>query len=158
MPRSERIPQGAPNLPYQIRGEVYEPARNDEPLVETGIASWYGQPFHGRRTATGEVYDMHTMTAAHKTMPLPSYALVRNVNNGREVVVRVNDRGPFIAGRVIDLSLAAARRLRISGIARVEVRRLTHAEIRTGVWKLQSQTVASAEPETRHRPAAPEVR
>jgi rare lipoprotein A len=138
------IPQGAPNVPYEIKGETYEPEAADVPLTETGIASWYGKPFHGRRTATGEVYDMHAMTAAHKTMPLPSYALVRNPRNKREVVVRVNDRGPFKPGRVIDLSHAAARKLGISGIAPVEVRRLTHAEIRSGTWKIPVQRVADA--------------
>lgn len=143
VPRVVAIPQGAPNVPYEIKGELYEPENDDVPLVETGIASWYGHPFHGRRTATGEVYDMHAMTAAHKTMPLPSYALVRNPKNRREVVVRVNDRGPFKPGRVIDLSRAAARKLGIAGIAPVEVRRLTHAEIRSGDWKLPAQRVAS---------------
>ncbi len=143
VPRVSAIPQGAPNLPYEIKGELYEPLAEDVPITETGIASWYGRPFHGRRTATGEVYDMHAMTAAHKTMPLPSYAVVRNPKNRREVVVRVNDRGPFKDGRVIDLSHAAARKLGISGIARVEVRRLTHAEIRSGTWKLPAQRVAS---------------
>jgi rare lipoprotein A len=144
VPRVAAIPQGAPNVPYEIKGETYEPEAADVPLVETGIASWYGKPFHGRRTATGEVYDMHAMTAAHKTMPLPSYALVRNPRNKREVVVRVNDRGPFKPGRVIDLSHAAARKLGISGIAPVEVRRLTHAEIRSGTWKLPPQRVAAS--------------
>jgi rare lipoprotein A len=142
VPRVVAIPQGAPNLPYEIKGEVYDPESDDVPLVETGIASWYGRPFHGRRTATGEVYDMNAMTAAHKTMPLPSYAVVRNPKNRREVVVRVNDRGPFKPGRVIDLSRAAARKLGISGIAPVEVRRLTHAEIRSGSWRLPAQRLA----------------
>lgn len=145
VPRVVAIPQGAPNVPYEIKGEIYEPGNDDVPLVETGIASWYGRPFHGRRTATGEVYDMYAMTAAHKTMPLPSYALVRNPKNRREVVVRVNDRGPFKPGRVIDLSRAAARKLGISGIATVEVRRLTHAEIRSGSWKLPPQRLADAQ-------------
>ncbi|WP_298833370.1 septal ring lytic transglycosylase RlpA family protein [uncultured Piscinibacter sp.] len=143
VPRVAAIPQGPPNVPYEIKGERYEPEAEDVPLVETGIASWYGRPFHGRRTATGEVYDMHAMTAAHKTMPLPSYALVRNPRNKREVVVRVNDRGPFKPGRIIDLSRAAARKLGIGGIAKVEVRRLTHAEIRSGAWKLPPQRVAA---------------
>jgi len=147
VPRVVAIPQGAPNLPYEIKGETYEPENEDVPLVETGIASWYGHPFHGRRTATGEVYDMNAMTAAHKTMPLPSYAVVRNPKNRREVVVRVNDRGPFKPGRIIDLSRAAARKLGIGGIAPVEVRRLTHAEIRSGSWKLPAQRLASGEPE-----------
>lgn len=143
VPRVAAIPQGPPNVPYKIKGEVYEPEAEDVPLFETGIASWYGRPFHGRRTATGEVYDMHAMTAAHKTMPLPSYALVRNPRNKREVVVRVNDRGPFKPGRIIDLSRAAARKLGIGGIAPVEVRRLTHAEIRSGAWKLPPQRLAA---------------
>ncbi|WP_341888935.1 septal ring lytic transglycosylase RlpA family protein [Variovorax sp. YR752] len=143
VPRVVAIPQRAPNVPYEIKGELYEPENEDVPLVESGIASWYGHPFHGRRTATGEVYDMHAMTAAHKTMPLPSYAVVRNPRNKREVVVRINDRGPFKPGRIIDLSRAAARKLGISGIAPVEVRRLTHAQIRSGAWKLPPQRIAT---------------
>ena len=135
VPRVEPIRQSAPNVPYEIKGESYEPAASDVPVVETGIASWYGHPFHGRRTANGEVYDMNAMTAAHRTMPLPSYAKVRNLANGREIVVRINDRGPFKRDRIIDLSQAAAKRLRITGVARVEVRRLTHDEIRSGAWK-----------------------
>ncbi|HSC00505.1 MAG TPA: septal ring lytic transglycosylase RlpA family protein, partial [Burkholderiaceae bacterium] len=132
-----------PNQPYEIKGQRYEPESADVPMFETGLASWYGAPFHGRRTATGERYDMNAMTAAHKTMPLPSYALVRNPANGRQVVVKVNDRGPFVKGRIIDLSRAAARRLRIGGVAPVEVRRLTHDEILSGAWKLPVQRVAS---------------
>ncbi len=142
-PRVERLKSGPPNHSYAIKGERYEPEDSDVPMIETGLASWYGKPFHGRRTASGEVYDMNAMTAAHKTMPLPSYALVRNPANGHQVVVKVNDRGPFIKGRVIDLSRAAARKLRIGGVSRVEVRRLTHAEIKTGSWKLPVQRVAT---------------
>ena len=112
-------------------------------LAESGVASWYGAPFHGRRTATGEVYNMHTMTAAHKTMPLPSYAVVTNRRNGRSVIVRINDRGPFIAGRVIDLSLAAARKLGISGLGQVDVKRLTHADILAQSWLSPLPAVAS---------------
>jgi rare lipoprotein A len=144
VPRVEAIPQGHPNVPYEDRGETYEPERSDVPMVETGVASWYGKPFHGRRTASGERYDMHAMTAAHRTMPLPSYAKVRNLANGKEVIVRVNDRGPFRDGRVIDLSRAAARKLGFSGLAQVEVRRLTNDEIRTGAWKRAGPTVAQA--------------
>ncbi len=144
MPRVERIAKGAPNAPYEVRGESYDPARSDVPIVQTGIASWYGKPFHGRRTASGEIYDMHAMTAAHKTMPLPSYARVRNPANGREIIVRINDRGPFKPGRIIDLSHAAAKRLRISGLAAVEVTRLTHDAIRSGAWQRPAaKTVAS---------------
>ena len=141
-PRVERLNSGPPNHTYEIKGERYQPENTDVPMVETGLASWYGKPFHGRRTASGEVYDMNAMTAAHKTMPLPSYALVRNPANGRQVVVKVNDRGPFVKGRVIDLSRAAARKLRIAGVATVEVRRLTHTEIKSGSWKLPVERVA----------------
>jgi rare lipoprotein A len=143
-PRVERLNSGPPNHAYEIKGERYEPEKTDVPMVETGLASWYGKPFHGRRTANGERYDMDAMTAAHKTMPLPSYALVRNPANGRQVVVKVNDRGPFIKGRIIDLSRAAARKLRIGGVGPVEVRRLTHDEILSGAWKLPVQRVAKA--------------
>jgi rare lipoprotein A len=135
VPRIDRIAKGAPNAPYAVGGESYEPERADVPIVQTGLASWYGKPFHGRPTASGEVYDMHAMSAAHKTMPLPSYARVRNPANGREVIVRVNDRGPFKSSRIIDLSFAAARRLGIAGVAPVEVTRLTHDDIRSGAWK-----------------------
>jgi len=143
-PRVERLNNGPPNHAYEIKGERYEPENTDVPMVETGLASWYGKPFHGRRTASGEVYDMNAMTAAHKTMPLPSYALVRNPANGRQVVVKVNDRGPFVKDRVIDLSRAAARKLRIAGVGAVEVRRLTHDEIKSGSWKMPVERVAKA--------------
>ena len=116
-------------------GESYVPLTGDLPLVERGLASWYGRKFHGRRTASGEVYNMHAMTAAHKTMPIPSYARVRNPANGREIIVRVNDRGPFAAGRVIDLSYAAAVKLGVqNGVAPVELERITHDDIRAGRW------------------------
>jgi rare lipoprotein A len=142
VPRIERISTTLPNLPYHVRGQDYQPHNADVPMTDVGIASWYGEPFHGRHTANGEVYDMHQMTAAHKTMPLPSYAVVRNRQNGKQVVVRVNDRGPFKDGRVIDLSLAAARKLGFTGLADVEVRRLTHDDIRTGAWRRPEQRLA----------------
>jgi len=144
-PRVERLRSGPPNHAYEIKGQRYQPEHTDVPMFERGLASWYGAPFHGKRTASGERYDMNAMTAAHKTMPLPSYALVRNPANGRQVVVKVNDRGPFVKGRIIDLSRAAARKLRIAGVAPVEVRRLTHHEIETGAWKLPVQRVAEAQ-------------
>jgi rare lipoprotein A len=133
-PKLESIRSGGPNKPYEVLGQSYTPMTRDEPLVEKGIASWYGRRFHGRRTASGETYNMYAMTAAHKTMPIPSYARVRNPANGREVIVRVNDRGPFSRGRVIDLSYAAAVRLGVqNGIAPVEVERITYEEIRAGL-------------------------
>jgi rare lipoprotein A len=134
-PRVEPIRNGGPNKPYEIAGRRYVPETADVPLYERGLASWYGRKFHGRPTSTGETYDMYAMTAAHPTMPLPSYARVRNPANGREIIVRVNDRGPFHAGRVIDLSYAAAARLDLlRGVAPVEVERLTHDDIRSGAW------------------------
>lgn len=135
-PRIEMLRVGGPNKPYEVLGQRYEPASTDVALTERGLASWYGRKFHGRPTATGELYDMYAMSAAHKTMPLPSYARVRNPANGREVVVRVNDRGPFHSDRVVDLSYTAAWKLGLlGGVAPVEVTRITHDEIRAGRWR-----------------------
>jgi len=135
-PRIEPLRRGGPNKPYEVLGERYTPVTEDLPVRETGLASWYGRKFHGRPTASGEPYDMYAMTAAHKTMPIPSYARVRNPANGREVVVRINDRGPFVAGRVIDLSYTAALKLGVlAGVAPVALERLTHDDIRTGLDK-----------------------
>jgi rare lipoprotein A len=130
VPRIEPFHGGA-SRPYVALGRSYTPITDDRPLVQRGYASWYGRQFHGNRTSTGEVYDMFAMTAAHPTMPLPSYARVTNLRSGATVVVRVNDRGPFRDGRVIDLSYAAAMRLGIAatGTGEVEVQRITHLEI-----------------------------
>jgi len=108
--------------PYKVRGKVYYP-KEDKDYVKTGQASWYGDAFHGRLTANGEVYDMTHLTAAHPTMPLPSYARVTNLENGSSVMVRVNDRGPYSNGRVIDLSRRAAEMLdyQHAGTAKVKV-------------------------------------
>jgi rare lipoprotein A len=145
VPRVEPLRSGGPNKPYEVLGESYTPVTTDRSLRERGLASWYGRKFHGRPTASGEPYDMYAMTAAHKTMPLPSYARVRNPANGREVIVRVNDRGPFSPGRVIDLSYTAALKLGVlGGVAPVEVERLTNDEIRAGLWKRGG---SAAEPE-----------
>lgn len=118
------------NRPYTVFGRTYVPVTDRATPKERGIASWYGKKFHGQKTASGEVYDMFKMTAAHKTLPLPSYARVTNVRTGQSVVVRVNDRGPFHEGRVIDLSYAAAQRLGFaqSGSALVEVERVHAGE------------------------------
>jgi rare lipoprotein A len=133
-PRVEPLRVGGPNKPYEVFGQRYVPMTADLPWAESGGASWYGRKFHGQPTSSGEPYDMYAMTAAHKTMPIPSYARVRNPANGREVIVRINDRGPFAEGRVIDLSYTAALKLGVlRGVAPVEVRRLTHDEIRAGV-------------------------
>jgi rare lipoprotein A len=130
-PRVEPLRVGGPNKPYEVFGQRYVPLTADVAFRESGGASWYGRKFHGLPTSSGEIYDMYAMTAAHKTMPIPSYARVRNPANGREVVVRINDRGPFAPGRVIDLSYTAALRLGVlAGVSPVEVVRLTHADIR----------------------------
>jgi len=135
-PRLEPLRRGGPNKPYEVLGQRYEPLTGDQPLVERGLASWYGRKFHGRSTASGETYNMYAMTAAHPTMPIPSYARVRNPANGREVLVRVNDRGPFHPGRVIDLSYTAALKLdTLRGVTPVEIERLTFEDIRTGAWR-----------------------
>jgi rare lipoprotein A len=135
-PKVEPLRSGGPNKPYEVLGQRYTPLAADAPVFETGLASWYGRKFHGRPTASGEIYDMYASTGAHRTMPIPSYALVRNPRNGREVVVRINDRGPFHSDRIVDLSYAAALKLDVlRGVAPVEVRRLTHEDIRTGRWR-----------------------
>jgi len=113
--------------PYSVLGKSYRVLERTDNYVEQGLASYYGQKFHGRLTSNREVYDMYAFTAAHKTLPLPSFARVTNLDNGESITVRVNDRGPFHEGRVIDLSYAAAVRLGITqrGTGRVEVRALT---------------------------------
>jgi rare lipoprotein A len=109
---------------YVVRGKRYQVMASSQGYRERGIASWYGTKFHGRRTSSGEPYDMYQMTAAHKTLPLPTYVEVRNLDNGRSTIVKVNDRGPFHENRIIDLSYAAATKLGIlgKGTGLVEVR------------------------------------
>ena len=153
VPRIEPFHGGA-SRPYLALGRSYTPITDDRPLVQRGYASWYGRQFHGNRTSTGEVYDMFAMTAAHPTMPLPSYARVTNLRDGSSVVVRVNDRGPFRDGRVIDLSYAAAVRLGIAakGTGEVEIQRITHREIAAAST---STSVAAAAPIAAPAAAAP---
>jgi len=135
-PRLEPIRAGGANKPYQVAGRTYVPQTRDVPFRERGLASWYGRKFHGRMTSSGEPYDMYAMTAAHPTLPIPSYARIRNPANGREVLVRVNDRGPFVAGRIVDLSYTAALKLDLlRGVAPVELERITFEDIRTGAWR-----------------------
>lgn len=114
-PHSKRIANGSriPNTqrPYIVNGKAYYPISTSDGYVEKGVASWYGRKFHGRRTANGEVYSMYAKTAAHKTLPINTMLLVQNLENGKETVVRVNDRGPFVKRRIIDLSLVGAQEL-----------------------------------------------
>lgn len=122
VPRTEPLHRYA-NRPYQVFGKDYVPTASHQQYWERGMASWYGRKFHGQKTSSGEIYDMYAMSAAHKTLPIPSYARVTNVANGKSVVVRINDRGPFHSDRVIDLSYAAAYKLgyAAAGSALVEV-------------------------------------
>jgi rare lipoprotein A len=124
VPKSEpRSAKG--NNSYSVEGKTYYPLTDASGYYERGVASWYGKKFHGKRTSSGEPYDMYAMTAAHKTLPLPCYVRVRNLENGRVIVARVNDRGPFLHNRLIDLSYAGAARLGIlgtgTGMVEVEV-------------------------------------
>ncbi len=114
---------------YTVFGKQYQVMDSAKGFTERGIASWYGSKFHGRATASGEKYNMYDMTAAHKNLPIPVFVRVKNLDNGRELIVKVNDRGPFIEGRIIDLSFAAARKLGVydSGTANVEIEALSEA-------------------------------
>ncbi|MDW6003405.1 septal ring lytic transglycosylase RlpA family protein [Vibrio mangrovi] len=127
------------NKDYTVRGKKYHILKNPQGFQEKGIASWYGKKFHGHQTSNGEIYDMYSMTAAHKTLPIPSYVKVTNLNNGKTAVVRVNDRGPFHSGRIIDLSYAAAYKLDV---------------IRTGTAPVQIEVLSYDKPTTPAKPKA----
>lgn len=130
-PRIEPFAKG-PSRPYTIFDQTYVPITDNRPFVQRGIGSWYGKKFHGQRTASGEIYDMYKMTAAHPTLPIPSYARVTNLRNGKQVIVRINDRGPFHSSRIIDLSYTAALKLGYvqNGSAELEIERLLPEEIK----------------------------
>lgn len=122
VPRDEPLSKhGNPDV-YEVLGRTYDVMENASGYSERGYASWYGRKFHGRRTSSGETYDMYKMTAAHRTLPLPSYLRVTNLRNDRQVIVRVNDRGPFHSERILDLSYAAAVRLDMIGEGTAPVR------------------------------------
>lgn len=138
-PRYAPQPHFKVGEPYRINGNVYRPRFVSEYEV-VGVASWYGRAYHGRLTANGELFDMNAFTAAHPTLPLPSLVEVTNLANGRSMVLRVNDRGPFIKNRVIDLSRAAARALGFErqGLARVHVRYLGLARLDEAIVALNA--------------------
>ncbi|HYT97178.1 MAG TPA: septal ring lytic transglycosylase RlpA family protein, partial [Casimicrobiaceae bacterium] len=146
IPRLEALHRYA-NRPYTVLGRDYVPATALKRYRERGIASWYGRKFHGEKTSTGEIYDMYKMTAAHPTLPLPCYARVTNVSTGKSVVVRVNDRGPFLHNRIIDLSYAAANKLGIaqSGSGLVEVEAIVPGDLLLADASPPVATVAVAE-------------
>lgn len=162
VPRLPVVTDPAPIVPgtmraYQIRGRWYQPAEQPG-YDETGLASWYGQQFNGRPTATGERFDMHALTAAHKTLPLPGLVEVTNLANGRRIVVRVNDRGPFVDNRIIDLSRGSAEALGLlqAGVGEVRVRYLGRAPRTGGGTTLQyaESTAAPATSVTRETSAS----
>lgn len=135
------------NKPYAVFGVTYTPFTDDRPFRQRGIGSWYGRKFHGQKTSTGEPYNMYAMTAAHPTLPIPSYARVTNLTNGRQVIVRVNDRGPFHSDRIIDLSYTAALKLGYlaSGSSQLEVERILPDEIQR-MANARRQAPASSQP------------
>jgi len=152
-----RIPDAVPRIephapansrPYSIEGRRFVPMTGSQPFTQEGTASWYGRQFHGRKTANGERYDMYAITAAHPTLPLPSYARVTRLDTGRSIVVRVNDRGPFKSGRIIDLSYAAAAKLGFveQGSIRVRVQAITHEDIRRGRVGVNASAKAGVRP------------
>jgi rare lipoprotein A len=112
----------ATQKPYSVKGVRYTPLASASGFVQTGIASWYGRKFHGRKTSNGETYNMYAMTAAHKTLPLGTWVSVHNLENNRKIVVRINDRGPFVYGRIIDLSYKGAKKIGIAGKGTARVR------------------------------------
>ncbi|MGL4230818.1 MAG: septal ring lytic transglycosylase RlpA family protein [Casimicrobium sp.] len=140
------------NRPYNVFGVNYTPMTLHAPLNQRGIASWYGRKFHGQKTAIGETYDMFAMSAAHPTAPLPSFARVTNPRNNKSVVVRINDRGPFLAGRIVDLSYAAAHRIGIvqQGSGEVEFELLLPPHFKSSSTR---ETVASSAPARADTPA-----
>ncbi|OZG72031.1 hypothetical protein BTA51_18255 [Hahella sp. CCB-MM4] len=122
-PRAEPKSRGGNKSPYQVWGKTYHVMDNADGYVAEGVASWYGKKFHGYKTSNGETYDMYGYSAAHRSLPLPTYARITNLENGAQVIVRVNDRGPFHSDRIIDLSYAAAKKLGYvnKGTARVRI-------------------------------------
>jgi rare lipoprotein A len=147
----EPVPKGGGSYrlgkPYNINGRTYVPSDNPSYRAE-GVASWYGPDFHGRQTANGELYDMHAISAAHPTMPLPSYARVTNLDNGRSIIVRVNDRGPYVRNRIIDLSIGTAKALNFygHGLAHVRVEFVGRAPIEGSDDKLLLATLREGAP------------
>ncbi len=150
VPRSEALLARA-NRPYSALGNSYTPMTTYVPYKQSGIASWYGKRYHGQKTSSGEVYDMYGMTGAHTTLPLPSYVRVTNPANGRSVIVRINDRGPFHSERLIDLSYAAAYKLRLQekGSGKVEVEAIdTRSDTQPNVALKEPAVPANSVPTT----------
>lgn len=151
VPKHEKRTRAGNPSTYVVLGKRYYVMASSKGYTERGIASWYGKKFHGRKTSNGEIYNMYAMTAAHKTLPIPSYLQVTNLKNGKQVTVRVNDRGPFHDNRIIDLSYAAASKLGIAatGTGMVELRALEPGQSPTPATR-----VASGEPANPALPSA----
>ncbi len=132
--------------PYTVLGKTYRVMASPENYSEVGISSWYGTKFHGRKTSNGEVYDMYALTAAHKTLPIPCYVRVTNLDNNRVAIIRVNDRGPFHGNRIIDLSYSAAKKLRFAnkGTARVKVEYVVPKQPSGGISKQPGRPSSTA--------------
>lgn len=144
IPKQEKRTRAGNPSTYVVLGKRYYVMASSKGYTERGIASWYGNKFHGRKTSNGEIYNMYAMTAAHKTLPIPSYLQVTNLKNGKQVIVRVNDRGPFHENRIIDLSYAAASKLGIvaTGTGMVELRALEPGESATPVTRVAQSNEA----------------
>ena len=142
VPKNEPRARYGNHSPYTVLGKTYTVLPTSKGYHERGIASWYGSKFHGRRTSSGEPYDMHLATAAHKSLPLPTYAEVTNLDNGRKMIVKINDRGPFHEDRIIDLSYAAAIKLGVdqTGTARIDVRAIDVEKSKRSAVKLADGT------------------
>lgn len=149
--KPERLHQSA-NRSYRVRGVRYTPMTNVQQFSQTGRASWYGRQFHGRLTASGERYDMNLMTAAHKTLPIPSYVRVTNLSNGKSVIVRINDRGPFHSNRIIDVSRSAAQQLGFinAGTANVRIEQVLPSQMRTEAQPQQAKPAGNIYVDLRH--------
>lgn len=167
----QNIPDAVPRIetynpanmkPYVVFGKRYVPTNDESPFKQTGVTSWYGKKFHGYKTANGETYDMYAMTAAHPTLPIPSYARVTRLSTGKSVIVRINDRGPFLSNRIIDLSYVAAAKLGIlgPGSAQVTVQAITNDDIRNNgvqIAKASPSAAPIASAVRPPRPATPEA-
>ena len=142
VPKDEPRARYGNHSPYTVLGKTYTVLPSSKGYHERGIASWYGSKFHGRRTSSGEPYDMHLATAEHKSLPLPTYAEVTNLDNGRKMIVKINDRGPFHEDRIIDLSYAAAIKLGVdqTGTARIDVRAIDVKSSKRPVVKVDDGT------------------
>jgi rare lipoprotein A len=148
VPRVEPKSSGGNKSPYSVLGKTYYVMISSRGYKERGVASWYGKKFHGHKTSNGETYNMYGMSAAHKSLPLPSYVQVTNLSNGKRVIVRVNDRGPFHGGRIIDLSYAAASKLDMlgGGTAHVEVEAIDPASWSTSSAAIVADSVKTTAP------------